>query len=91
MGCSLIYIISIARCYPPQPEDGEYPGREFDETPVESTSAAPTTLRTSVKHTDVEDIDRVEDSKELGAHSPSLSDDDDAAVLVKPLDSRPPL
>jgi hypothetical protein len=39
---------------------------------------------------DVEDVDRVEDSEELGAHSPSLGDNDDAAVLVKPLDIRPP-
>jgi hypothetical protein len=46
--------------------------------------------RTSVKHVDVEDIDRVEYSEELGAHSPSSGDDDDVAVLVKPLDSRPP-
>jgi hypothetical protein len=46
--------------------------------------------RTSVKHTDVEDVDRVEDSEELGAHSPSSGDDDDAAILVKPLDSCPP-
>jgi hypothetical protein len=44
-----------------------------------------------VKHTDVEDVDRVEDSEELGAHSPSSGDDDDAAVLVKPLGSRHPL
>jgi hypothetical protein len=44
-----------------------------------------------VKHTDVEDVDQVEDSEELGSHSPSSGDDDDAAVLVKPLDSRPPL
>jgi hypothetical protein len=43
-----------------------------------------------VKHVDAEDIDRVEDSEEMGAHSPSSGDDDDAAVLVKPLDSRPP-
>jgi hypothetical protein len=85
-----IYIISIARCYPPQPEDGEYPGREFNEAPEESASAAPTMSRTSVKHADVEDIDRVEDSEELGAHSPSLGNDDDAAVLVKSLDSHPP-
>jgi hypothetical protein len=47
-------------------------------------------LRTSAKHVDVGDVDRVEDSEELGAHSPSSGDDDDAAVLVKPLDSRPP-
>jgi hypothetical protein len=45
---------------------------------------------TSVKRADVEDIDRVEDLEELGAHSPSSGDEDDAAVLVKPLDSRPP-
>jgi hypothetical protein len=38
----------------------------------------------------MEDVDRVEDLEELGAHSPSSGDDDDAAVLVKPLDSRPP-
>jgi hypothetical protein len=43
-----------------------------------------------MKHTDIEDVDRVEDSEELGAHSPSSGDDDDAAVLIKPLDSRPP-
>jgi hypothetical protein len=85
-----IQIIPIARCYPPQPKDDKYPGCEFDETPKESASAAPTTSRTSVKHADVEDIDRVEDSEELGAHSPSSGDDDDAVVLVKPLDSRPP-
>jgi hypothetical protein len=85
-----IQIIPIARWYPPQPEDGEYPGREFDETPEESALAVPTMSRTSVKHADIEDIDQVEDSEELGAHSPSSGDDDDVAVLVKPLDSRPP-
>jgi hypothetical protein len=84
-----VQIIPIARCYPPQPKDGEYPGREFDETPEESASAAPTTSRTSARHVDVEDVDRVEDSEEMGAHSPSSGDDDDAAVLVKPLDSCP--
>jgi hypothetical protein len=46
--------------------------------------------RTLVKHANVEDIDRVEYSEELGAHSPSSGDDDDVAILVKPLDSRPP-
>jgi hypothetical protein len=38
----------------------------------------------------MEDIDRVKDSEELGAQSPSSGDDDDVAVLVKPLDSHPP-
>jgi hypothetical protein len=85
-----VQIIPIARCYPPQPEDGEYPGCDFDETPEESASAAPTTSRTSAKRGDVEDVDRVEDSEELGARSPSSGDDDDAAILAKPLDSRPP-
>jgi hypothetical protein len=87
--CS-VQIIPIARCYPPQPEDGEYPGREFNETPEESASAAPTTSCTSAKRADVEDIDQVEDSEEPGARSPSSGDDDDAAILAKPLDSRPP-
>jgi hypothetical protein len=41
----------------PQPEDGEYPRREFDENLDESASAAPTTSRTSVKHAAAEDID----------------------------------
>jgi hypothetical protein len=46
--------------------------------------------RTTVKHPNVEDVDRVEDSEELGAHFPSSGDDDDVAVLIKPLESRPP-
>jgi hypothetical protein len=44
-------------------------------------SAAPTTSRVSTKHTHVANVDRVEDSEEIGAHSPS-SDDDDGAVLL---------
>jgi hypothetical protein len=38
----------------------------------------------------VVDVDRVEDSEEIGTHSPSSGDDDGAAILAKPLDSRPP-
>jgi hypothetical protein len=85
-----VQIIPTARCYPPQPEDGEYPGREFDETLEESMSAAPTTSRTLAKCADVEDVDRVEDSEEPGTRSPSSGDDDNAAILAKPLDIRPP-
>jgi hypothetical protein len=84
-------IIKIARCYLPQPEEGEYPGREFVEAPEELTSAAPTTSRASMKRVNVGDVDRVEDSEELGVHSPSSGDDDGAAILAKLLDSRPPL
>jgi hypothetical protein len=36
------------------------------------------------------DVDRVEDSEELGAHSLSLGNDDGMVILAKPLDSRPP-
>jgi hypothetical protein len=43
-----------------------------------------------MKHGNVADVDRVEDSEELGAHSPSSDDDDGAAILAKPLDSRLP-
>jgi hypothetical protein len=83
-------IIDIARCYPPQPEEGEYPGREFVEAPEESVSAAPTTSRASTKRTHAADVDRVEDSEDLDVHSPSSDEDDGAAILAKPLDSHPP-
>jgi hypothetical protein len=83
-------IIKIARCYPPQPKEGEYPGCEFIEAPEESASAATTMSRALTKRTNVADVDRVKDSKELGAHSPSSGDDDGAAIPAKPLDSRAP-
>jgi hypothetical protein len=83
-------IIKIARCYPPQPEEGEYPGCEFVEVPEELASAVPTMSRASTKRTNVTDVDRVEDLEELGAHSPSSGDDNGATILAKPLDSRPP-
>jgi hypothetical protein len=35
-------------------------------------------------------FDRVEDSEDLGTHSPSSGDDDGAAIPAKPLDVRPP-
>jgi hypothetical protein len=85
-----IQIIKIARCYPPQPKDGEYLGREFIEAPEESASAVPTMSRASAKRTNVGDADQVEDSEELGTRSPSSGDDDDAAIPAQPLDSRPP-
>jgi hypothetical protein len=37
----LAQVVNVAQCYPPQPEDGEYHGRNFTEVPKESTSAAP--------------------------------------------------
>jgi hypothetical protein len=84
-------VINIARCYPPQPEDGEYPGRNFTEPPEESTSAAPSPPQTSAKKKHVVDTDIVKDSKDLGdTHFPS-GDDDDGMIPAKPLDSRPPL
>jgi hypothetical protein len=83
-------IIDIARCYPPQHEEGEYPGREFVEAPEESVSAAPTTSRALTKRTHAADVDRVEDSEDLDVHSPSSDDNDGAAILTRPLDSRPP-
>jgi hypothetical protein len=83
-------IIEIARCYPPQPEEDEYPRREFVEAPEELASAAPTTSRTLTKRTHAVDVDRVEDSEDLDVRSPSSDDDDGAAILAKPLDSRPP-
>jgi hypothetical protein len=81
-------IINVVRCYLPQPEDGEYPERDFVEVPKESGSAAPATSRASARHANV---DRVKDSEDLGARSPSSGDDDGAAIPAKPLDVRPPL
>jgi hypothetical protein len=80
-------ILNVVRCYLPQPEDGEYPGRDFVEAPEESGSAAPTTSRASTRHANV---DRVEDSEDLGARFPSFGDDDGAVIPAKPLDVRPP-
>jgi hypothetical protein len=44
-----ILVINIARCYPPQPEDGEYPGHDFTEAPEESALATPSLSQTSAK------------------------------------------
>jgi hypothetical protein len=43
-----------------------------------------------MKCTHAADAERVEDSEEPGAHSPSSGNDDGATILAKPLDSRPP-
>jgi hypothetical protein len=58
-----VQVVNVARCYPPQPEDGEYPGRDFTEVPDESTSAAPSPTRASAKKKQVVDTDVVEDSE----------------------------
>jgi hypothetical protein len=83
-------IINIARCYPPQPKDGEYPGRDFTEAPEESTSAAPSASRTSAEKKHAVDADFVEDLEDLGDTHFS-SGDDDGVIPTQPLDSRPPL
>jgi hypothetical protein len=87
----LTQVINIARCYLPQPEDGEYPGHDFTEAPEESASAAPSPSRTSARKRQVVDTDIVEDSEDLGDTHFSSGDDDDAVIPAKPLDSRPPL
>jgi hypothetical protein len=85
----LAQVINVARCYPPQPEDGEYPGRDFIEAPDESTSAAPSPSRASKKKKQVADV--IEDSEDLDDTHFSSGDDDDSVIPAKPLDSRPPL
>jgi hypothetical protein len=80
-------ILNVVRCYPPQPEDGEYPERDFVEVPEESGSVAPTTSRASTRHANV---DQVEDLEDLGTYSPLLGDDDGTTIPAKPLDVRPP-
>jgi hypothetical protein len=78
----------VARCYPPQTEDGEYPGRDFIEAPEELTSAAPSPSRASKKKKQVADV--IDNSEDLDDTHFS-SGDDDSAIPAKPLDSRSPL
>jgi hypothetical protein len=84
-------VINVAQCYPPQPEDGEYPGRDFTEAREESTSAAPSPSRTSTKKKKIVDTDIIKDSEDLGDTHFSCGDDDDSVIPAKPLDSCPPL
>jgi hypothetical protein len=84
-------VVNIAQCYPPQPEDGEYPGRDFIEVPEELTSAAPSPSRAPTKKKKVVGTDIIEDSKDLGDTHFSSGDDDDSVIPAEPLDSRPPL
>jgi hypothetical protein len=86
----LAQVIDIAHFYPPQPEGGEFPGREFAEVPEESASVAPTTSRASKKCKNVIKIDRVEDLEDFDGRDFSSDKDDDTAIPEKPLDSRPP-
>jgi hypothetical protein len=86
-----VQVINVARCYPPQPKDGEYPGRNFTEAPEESASATPSPSRTSAKKKQVLDADFIEDSEDLGDTHFSSGDDDDGVIPARPLDSHPPL
>jgi hypothetical protein len=87
---SLAQILDLARCFPPQPEGGEFPGREFAEVPEESTSAATTMLHIETKRKKSIELNRVEDSEDLDGHNFSSDGDDDTVILAKPLASRPP-
>jgi hypothetical protein len=84
----LAQVIEVARCYLPQPKVGDYPGRDFTEVPEGSTSAAPSPPRAPKKQL-IADV--VEDSEDLDDTHLSSGDDDDSAIPVSPLSSRPPL
>jgi hypothetical protein len=86
---TLAQVVEIAWCYPPQPEVGEYPGRDFIEVPEESTSAAPSPSRASKKTKQVADV--IEDSEDLDDTHFYSGDDDDNVIPAAPLSSRPPL
>jgi hypothetical protein len=73
---TLAQVVEIARCYPPQLEVGEYPGRDFIEVPEESTSAAPSPSRASKTKKQVADV--IEDSEDLNDTHFSSGDDDDS-------------
>jgi hypothetical protein len=83
-------IFDIARCFPPQPKEGECPGREFTEALEDSASVAPSSSRASTKKKQAASADVVEDLEDAADGSLSSGDNDDAAIFAKPLDSRPP-
>jgi hypothetical protein len=80
-------VIDIARCYPPQPEMGEYPGRDFAEVLEGSTSVAPSPPRAPKRQRTAE---VVEDSEDLEDTHLSSGDDDNSAIPASPLSRRPP-
>jgi hypothetical protein len=84
----LAQVINVAQCYPPQPEAGEYPGRDFVEVPEESNSAAPPPSRASKKSKQVVYV--INDSEDLDDTHFSSGDDDGSVIPAMPLDSRPP-
>jgi hypothetical protein len=86
---TLVEVVEIVWCYPPQPEVGEYPRRDFIEVPEESTSAAPSPSRVSKKKKQVVEV--IEDSKDLDDTHFSSADDDNSVIPAVPLNSRPPL
>jgi hypothetical protein len=80
-------VIDIARCYPPQPEMGEYLGRDFAEVPEGSTSVAPSPPR-APKRQRVADV--VEDSEDPEDTHLTSSDDDNSAIPASRLSRHPP-
>jgi hypothetical protein len=81
-------VVEIARCYLPQPEMGEYPGRDFIEVPEGSTSAALSPSRAPKKK---QVMDVVEDSEDLDDTHFTSGDDGDSVIPAAPLSSHPPL
>jgi hypothetical protein len=82
-----VQVINIARSYPPQPEMGEYPGRDFTETMEGSTSAAPSPPRAS-KRQRVADV--TQDSEDLDDTHLSSGDDYNSGIPASPLSRRSP-
>jgi hypothetical protein len=82
-----VQVLDMARCYPPQPEMGEYPGRDFTEVLEGSTSAAPSPPR-APKRQRIADV--VEDSEDPDDTHFTSGDDDNSAIPASPLSHRPP-
>jgi hypothetical protein len=68
-----LQFLDIARCFPPQPEDGVFPGLKFSGTIDNSISAASTTPHTKAgklkraaesELVDVEELDPLDDSND---------------------------
>jgi hypothetical protein len=80
-------VLDMARCYPPQPEMGEYPGRDFTEVLEGSTSAAPSPPR-APKRQRIADV--IEDSEDPDDTHFTSGDDENSAIPASPLSRHPP-
>jgi hypothetical protein len=71
-----VQFLDVARCFPPQPEGGDFPWRDFAEGVEESTSAAPTASHIEKKkRKKALESGRVKDSDDFDSNNFSSKED----------------